>query len=720
MKLKRIARKFQNDNLIRKSKKRSKERYDLKKSISFFKSIKFRFMVGVLLPVLGIIILGIVSYDRASDAVVNGYQSSAVQTVNSIENYLDLVTETVQSRYKTYIADADIIKYFNGQLKLQATDSTLGEHEIVKSNYEEDFHKKVNSDTLIEDIMFLSDEEQPISTNRLLNDDVKPYYEFMNTANGKTVAKDPYKYHWFGNTNPVDKKIGADNETYAFRLVRKVDDNDAVMLVDIEKSIIVDSLKDLDVGDGGYVGIIMSDGSEILSEDNSKTKEKVFYNQDFYKKVIKETDKKDSVQKGVKTVKYKGENYRFLYTRLKNKEFMVCALISEEYLLSKVKAIQFTTIVVVVIASLIAGVVGFIIIKGIIDAIYKTIEGLNKVSLGDFTSKIIINREDELKLISDAVNDTVENVKELIASVQEVNSEVVQASDRVYDSSVFFVNTSQNIKNSVEEINAGAYKLDDDSNNCLKQMDMLSDKIETVTVNTEEIGKVAEETNRSIVTGISTMEVVTDTTNQTTRITGEVIDAIEALQANSRSIRNIVNVINDIAEQTNLISLNAAIEAARVGEAGKGFSVIAGEIIKLSNESQDSAGQISSIIDEILVKTNKVVRIAGEAFEMVKRQNLSVDTTKDAFEDMRQNIDTLLIGLNGITKNVLNMGSAREITLKSIENISVVSAQTAQSSTVVTDTVDSQTNAINDLNSAASMLAAKSAQLTELLEKFKV
>ena len=72
------------------------------------------------------------------------------------------------------------------------------------------------------------------------------------------------------------------------------------------------------------------------------------------------------------------------------------------------------------------------------------------------------------------------------------------------------------------------------------------------------------------------------------------------------------------------------------------------------------------------------------------------------------------------TQNILNMGSAREITLKAIENISVVSAQTAHSSSSVTDIVESQSNAINDLNSAASMLSSKSAQLTELLEKFKV
>lgn len=713
-------------NLIEKIKKIFFVKNNLKKvnriktGIPFYKSIKLQFVVGFLLPVICIIILGAVSYDKASVEVINGYQNSAVQTVSSIENYLKLVTETVHSRYKSYIADEEFQKYFKGHYKIQATESTLNEHDLIRKRYEEEMNKSANSDTLVEDIMFISDEYESISTNIIEDKSVKLYSEFINTDNGKTVLKDSHGYHWFGNSNPFDKNIGTDSEKYAFRLAKKFDDIETLMIIDIEKKVVLNALDNLDSGKGGYVGVVLSDGSEVLSTANSKEKNKVFYNKDFYKEAVKESDKDEDKKNGVKKVVYNDKDYRFIYSRLDNEEFMVCALISEEYLVSKVKGIQVSTIILVLIASIIAGSVGFLIVNGVIGVINKIIEGLNKVALGDFTSKINIKRNDEFKLISDAINDTVENVKGLIASVQEVNSEVVQASDRVYNSSIFFVDTSQNIKNSVEEINAGAYKLDDDSVNCLKQMDMLSDKIETVTVDTREIGKVAKEANKSIATGISTMEDVTDTTNQTTRITGEVIDAIEALQVNTRSIRNIVSVINDIAEQTNLISLNAAIEAARVGESGKGFAVIATEIIKLSNESQDSAGQISAIIDEILIRTNKVVKIAAEAFEMVKRQNLSVDSTKDAFEEMRQNINTLLVGLDGITQNILNMGSAREITLKAIENISVVSAQTAHSSSSVTDIVESQSNAINDLNSAASMLSSKSAQLTELLEKFKV
>lgn len=691
-----------------------------KTGIPFIKSIKFQLIMGFLIPVIGIIILGLVSYDKASTAVVKGYQDSAIQTVDTIESYLGLVTDTVQSTYKTYVIKEDILKYFSGQFKIQATESSISRHGIVGKNYNEIFNKCVNNDPLISNIMFLSDEYDSLGSNRL-DEDAKPYETFMGTENGNVVKKEQHEYHWFGNKNEtIDKIIGVDSNDYAFRLAKKIDNIETVMVVDVDKKTVENTLDELDAGEGGYVGVVVDDSSEILATKNSKENNVIFYDKDFYKKAIKETNGSESKKSGVMKVKFKGKPYRYIYSRLADEELMICALISDDYLKSKVKDIQLLTLLVVVIAAIIAGVVGIVIASGISGTISKIIDGLKKVSSGDFTAEVHTKRNDEFKLITDAVNDTVGHVKNLISSVQEVNSELVQAADKVYNSSTFFVETSQNIKESVDDINKGAYKLDGDSDNCLQQMDMLSEKIEIVATNSEEIGKIAEATNTSIVAGVSSIDGVTETTRQTTKITGEVINAIEGLQEKTRSIGNIVNVINEIAEETNLISLNATIEAARVGSAGRGFGVIAKEIINLSTQSQESAGQIGKIIDEIIKKANEVVMIAKKAVEMVEVQNKSVEGTKDVFGEMKKNIDTLLISLDEITRNVVNMEGARATTLESVENISVVSAQSASSSESVAKTVESQNNAIDDLNMAANTLSSKSAHLTELLQQFTV
>ncbi|MBQ9699758.1 MAG: methyl-accepting chemotaxis protein [Lachnospiraceae bacterium] len=690
-----------------------------KTGIPFVQSIKLQLIVGFLLPVLGIIILGIVSYDKASNAVVDSTVNSAEQTVYTIESYMDLVTDTVQSTYKAYMNDADYNTYFRGQYPLLYPEDTSKE-ENMRKQFQTAIQTVVNGDALIEDVMFISDSVKSFGTNTIADETATPYAAFCETANGKTMLADSHGYHWFGNKNEVDKIIGADPLMYGIRLVRKVDNAGAAMMVDLDIEKIISSLDALNAGEGGYVALVVEDGAEIFSTATRTEKNVIFYDKPYYKEALEEAKENGGKSNGIKEVTFNGKPYRFIYSKLDDKELMICALIAEDYLTSHVKDIQTVTMLIVIVAGIVAGAVGVFLASGISGTINQIIRGLKKVAGGDFTATVQTNRKDEFKLIADAVNDTVGHVKELISSVQEVNNELVQAADRVYSSSTFFMETSQNIKSSVEEIKTGAYKLDDDSDNCLVQMDKLSEKIETVTANTEEIGKVAESTNESIVTGIASIEGVTESTDKTTRITGEVINAIEGLQVKSRSIGDIIKVINDIAEQTNLLSLNASIEAARAGEAGRGFAVVASEISKLADQSLGSANQIKKIIDEIVSKTSEVVDIAKEAFEIVQAQNKSVAGTTEAFEEMRGNISTLLGSLEEITQNVINMEGARAMTLESVENISAVSAETAACSVSVSETVESQNNAIYDLDTAANTLSTKSAQLTELLEQFTV
>ncbi len=687
-----------------------------KSEIPFQQSIKLQLIVGFFLPVLGIIILGIVSYDKASNAVVNSYQESAVQTVNSIDGYLTLVTDTVETTYKTYLNNEDISKYFEGQLIIENSgDITV--HTTTADEMRKEFYSKINTDTLVEDIMFISDKYEPISTNTVSLAS-KPYTAFTETENGKTMLASAHKFHWFGNNNEADSVLGSSSADYAIRLVRKLDGAAAAMIIDVDMGVVRGALDDLDPGKGGYVALVVDDGTEVFGSANKDETDTIFLDEDFYKEAVEKATTGEF--SGVKNVTFNGKAYRFIYSRLDSRGMTVCALIAEDYLTSQVSDIAFITILVVVVAGLVAGAVGVLLATGISGTISQITRGLKKVAGGDFTVSIKTNRKDEFKLITDAVNDTVGHVKRLISSVQEVNNELVQAADRVYSSSTLFMETSTNIKSAVEEIKTGAYRLDDDSDNCLAQMDKLSDKIETVTANTEEISKIVDVTGNSIGTGITSIESVTESTKQTTRITGEVIDAIEGLQEKSRSIGNIVQVINDIAEQTNLLSLNASIEAARAGEAGRGFAVVASEISKLADQSLGSAGQIRKIIDEILEKTSEVVEIAKEAFEIVQEQNASVTGTTEAFEEMKTNINTLLGSLQEITQNVVNMEGARAMTLESVENISAVSAETASCSESVSQTVESQNNAIYDLDAAANTLSTKSAQLTELLEQFTV
>lgn len=678
-----------------------------KGKVLFFQSIQIKLIAGFIIPVICIVALGTISYQKAADAVIEDYEESTVNLVNSIEGYLTLMTDTVLSRYKEYISNTDLSKYFRGLY-----DDDLEKKEEIRDYYSKSIKQYATGDKLVEDIKFVCDEHASIASSSVSDG---AYAALCATENGQDMLADFRSYHWVGNNSEADTVLGTSSEFYALRLMRKFDNANAAMIIDISKDVVVEALDELNAGDGGYVAVVASDGAEIFSSATADETDTIFADKDFYNAAVEGQE-----MSGKSYVTFNGERYLFVYSRISGKGYAVCALVSEDYIMENVSGIKTITVAVVLFAAIIAFATGTVLARGISKAINSMIRSLKKVADGDFTVQVTTKRSDEFMLMAEAITDTVEHVKGLISNVQEVNTQLVEAAERVNESSSIFMETTQNINGSVDEIKTGAYKLDEDSDNCLAQMDKLSEKIETVTTNTEDIGKVVESTRESIISGIGSMEGVTESTESTTRITAHVIEAIEGLQDKSRSIGTIVGVINEIAEQTNLLSLNASIEAARAGDAGRGFAVVASEISKLADQSLKSADQIRKIIDEIISNTSNVVDIAKEAFVIVQAQDKSVNDTTEAFEDMKKNINTLLGSLQEITQNVVNMEGARVMTLESIENISSVSAETAACSLSVSETVEYQNKAIYGLDAAANTLTAKAEQLTELLSQFNV
>ena len=280
--------------------------------------------------------------------------------------------------------------------------------------------------------------------------------------------------------------------------------------------------------------------------------------------------------------------------------------------------------------------------------------------------------------------------------------------------------TAKNIKEAVSEIETGVSRLDTGSADCLGNMEMLSGIITSVSTNTEEIGKLAEEAGETISLGIELVNGLGGSAGKTTDITKDVIASIQELEKKSKSISTIVSAINSISEQTNLLSINASIEAARAGDAGRGFSVVAEEIRKLSDQCLESAGQISEIVNEIVKQTSEVVSTAKEAEEAVSSQTGAVSGTTNSFMQIRKQIARLSDALEVITNNVYNMDTSRNKTLGTMEDISAVSAETAACSDNVSVTVQKQESAVKDLDESAKQLRTKADFLVEILGSFQL
>lgn len=395
-------------------------------------------------------------------------------------------------------------------------------------------------------------------------------------------------------------------------------------------------------------------------------------------------------------------------------------MIPESTILAQTSGIKTVAFVLVAVGAIIAMLLGYLLSAGINGNIYLILNQLKKVAAGDLTIHLVSKSKDEFTLLADGINSMTDSMKALITNVTEASNSLNIAAKQVSSSSETFVMTAGDIQNAITEIDSGISQLDENSADCLAQMDILSGKINEISDETKGIIDLTESTGSSINEGISSMTVLTDSAKKTSEITDHVIHAIEALAEQSRSIGQIVESINSIARETNLLSLNASIEAARAGESGRGFAVVAEQIRQLADQSAQSAGQIKNIIDEIVKSTYGVVDIAKEAESTVEYQEKAMSQTTEAFHTMDHQVHTLLSSVSQISENMQNMEYARSTTLNAIEGISAISAETSAGSANVNTTVTAQRDAIQTLDEAANTLQERAAELTELLHQFTI
>lgn len=677
-----------------------------KNPIPLWKRIRFKLIFAFLIPVIFIIALGVVSYQKATTQIIATYRDSVDQTVSMMNQYLTLSFDTVQSNYKSYMNDDTLKKYLNGMFDNDASASFN-----TPNTYEDDFIKAVTTDALISNIYVLSDKEKTISTTKTAEAGLLSAY--LESSQGQILSADKAKYYLFGNQSEIDAKLGTDASKYSVRLARYFSSAPAMLVIDFKPSVLENTLSSLDGGEGSLVGFVTCDGTEYLSSLSAPTEDSAFIGKDYVTEAFASEE-----ASGFSYVE--DDNYLFLYSKIGSRNAMICALIPQANLIGQTAEIKNISMILVIAASIVAILLGSVLAGQYGGSIYYFIRRLKKVSAGDLTIEVHSKRHDEFQLLAEGICDMINHMKLLVSGLKDVNEELSRAANDMSAASQHFLTTSQDIRSQVGEMRQGVEKLDEGSEDCMQQMDSLSDTIGSVSTHSDQISELATGTASAIHTGIESVEHLKENTSSTIQITSSIVDTIGKLAEKSKVIGSITEAINEIAEQTNLLSLNASIEAARAGEAGRGFAVVAQEIQKLADQSLHSSGEISRIIEEIETTTEEATQVARQAENIVDDQNQAVNSTTDSFRQIDHKVEELLKSLQQINDSVTDMENQRNTTLSAISGISAVSAETAAGSSNVATAADKQLQAIQDLDKATSALAARSEELTTLLERFQV
>ena len=179
-----------------------------------------------------------------------------------------------------------------------------------------------------------------------------------------------------------------------------------------------------------------------------------------------------------------------------------------------------------------------------------------------------------------------------------------------------------------------------------------------------------------------------------------------------------MELISDITAQTNLLSLNASIEAARAGQAGKGFAVVATEIKQLAEQSSQSADTIKKIADDILEKSNKSVELTERMRALAEKEQADIGGAKNGFDALSQIIEANVTTAGIIAEKTKNL-ELKQTIINSITELSAISEENAASNEEVTANVSDIAEAVNKISDDTGTIKKASTDLEELMQYFK-
>lgn len=675
--------------------------------------IRNKIMVCFLVPILFIAIVGGMAYKKASAGMSEAFCNSTTQTIVTATEYIDMGFSFIQSEAMKYAFDKTLGLYYTGYYANDALKTSE-----INTNTKLDLTTSRSANSFISNIHIITDKTVKMFTtsSSLIYDGI--FTEYVDKA-GKGSKR---LNGWIDRHPVLDEYLSVEEDTYIMSYQVTSSSNNACIVVDITPDAIQTFIDGLAMEEGSIIGFVTEGGREIFSEklpegmESSLSEGDIFYGQEFFPDVHS-----DEVElSGAREVKFQDQDYLFIYSISESTLATTCVLVPMHCITGQAEAIKTLTFTLVLLACVVALVIGFVIIIGIQQNVKRLSKKLGAVSGGDLTVQVHVKGHDEFSTLAKSANNMISNTKKLVNQVTDSVKNLWGSSDSVSDVSQIINKYSVDITDAINGIREGLGRQSQHARECVDETDKLSGEIQATGDMVKSVEKLVRETQEMIRQGMDTIQLLGERAAETTTITSEAGENIMALLKTTEMINSFVVTIAEISSQTNLLSLNATIEAARAGEAGRGFAVVAEEIRKLADDSASAAGEISANVKHITIQTQTSVTSAKKAQDMVISQTETVQEVIGVFLKMEQQMHLLTEGLGDIVTSMEKADGERKYTVEAVKNISGIIDNSADSVRIVTEIAENLMGSVENLNQTAISLCRNMQELSDEVSVFKI
>ncbi len=410
-----------------------------------------------------------------------------------------------------------------------------------------------------------------------------------------------------------------------------------------------------------------------------------------------------------------------------------------------------SSIIIVILISITAVVlmiVLFFTLNSLLKPLNLLVKVSNSIAEGDLTAEVDYNKNDELGVLGANLNKAIAHLHENLKNMQDTSTAIVSVKDKLRNgteeasSAINEISANnQSMKNLIEKLNSNIMdatgSVEEITSNIESLVNLINDHAIMVQQATSSVTEMSE--------SINNVAAITESKRESTALLvesantgGEKLDItnniIKSVAGRIGDIHEMMEIINGISSQTNLLSMNAAIEAAHAGDVGKGFAVVADEIRKLAESTATNAKKISSVIDEITDNIESALNsgeITRNAFEAIIKE---IKETEAAYRDISASAKELAGGGSEILQAMTNLSDVSENirkgtvemkkdskqVMEAMNSVEQISGVVTNGMNEVARGIEDISNTVEDINQMARKLGENSDNLDSVIKQFKV